>query len=311
MRVATIGVFDGVHRGHQALVAAAARLAGHQGEVVAVTFDPHPLAVLRPDLAPALLTTIDRRVQLLRDAGAADVVVLPFTPELAAQSPEEFVDRLVGAPGTAGIAGEGIGAIVAGDNFRFGKGAAGDPGTLAELGASRGYVVEVLTLISEDVPGEGPITWSSTYVRGRIAAGDLPAATHVLGRPHRVTGTVVHGDHRGRELGYPTANLDLDVDYALPPDGVCAGRLVLGDGGTDSVMLPAAVSIGTNPHFGGVERRVEAHVLGRDDLDLYGQGVGVDLVDRIRGQQVFDSVDGLIAQMARDVAEAAERLQRL
>lgn len=297
MRVVIIGNFDGVHGGHRALVERARGRAGTgpDDRVVAVTFDPHPAAVLRPESAPARLTSMPRREELLRAAGADEVVVLHFTPELASRTPEEFARMLRESPEIAAD------AVIVGDNFRFGARAAGDTATLAVLGRDLGFEVEVLPLVSEEIPGDADGAWSSTRIRERIAAGDLVAAGAMLGRPHRLEGIVVRGDQRGRELGYPTANVEVADGAAIPPDGVYAGWLVVA-----GEQLPAAVSIGTNPQFAGTERRVEAYAIGRDDLDLYGAAVGVDLVARLRGQEVFDSVDDLIVQMARDVA-AAER----
>lgn len=299
MRVAIIGNFDGVHGGHRALVQRArARAGSGPGDtVVAVTFDPHPAAVLRPDQAPARLMSVERRKQLLREAGADDVVVLHFTPELAARTPEEFARMLCEDPAIAAD------AVIVGDNFRFGARAAGDTAMLAELGQRLGFEVEAIALVAEDIPGDAEGAWSSTRIRDAVAAGDLDAATAMLGRPHRLEGVVVRGDQRGRELGYPTANVDVEADAAVPPDGVYAGWLVVA-----GEALDAAVSIGTNPQFQGRERRVEAYVIGRDDLDLYGLEVAVDLVRRLRGQEVFDSVEALVDQMARDVSAARAAL---
>jgi riboflavin kinase/FMN adenylyltransferase len=299
VRVAIIGNFDGVHGGHRALVHQARQRAGAgpDDRVVAVTFDPHPAAVLRPDSAPARLTSVERRADLLREAGVDDVVVLHFTPELASLSPREFARMLREDPAIAAD------AVIVGDNFRFGARAAGDTAMLADLGGEMGFDVEVIALVSEDIPGDIDGAWSSTRIRESIAAGDLVAAAAMLGRPHRLEGIVVRGDQRGRELGYPTANVDVASDVAVPPDGVYAGWLVVG-----GVGLPAAVSIGTNPQFDGRERRVEAYAIDRDDLDIYGAPVAVDLVVRLRGQEVFDSVDDLIAQMGRDVTAARAAL---
>jgi riboflavin kinase/FMN adenylyltransferase len=299
VRVAIIGNFDGVHGGHRALVNQARQRAGAgpDDRVVAVTFDPHPAAVLRPDSAPARLTSVERRADLLREAGVDDVVVLHFTPELASLSPREFARML---REDSAIAAD---AVIVGDNFRFGARAAGDTAMLADLGGEMGFDVEVIALVSEDIPGDIDGAWSSTRIRESIAAGDLVAAAAMLGRPHRLEGIVVRGDQRGRELGYPTANVDVASDVAVPPDGVYAGWLVVG-----GVGLPAAVSIGTNPQFDGRERRVEAYAIDRDDLDIYGAPVAVDLVVRLRGQEVFDSVDDLIAQMGRDVTAARAAL---
>ncbi len=299
MRVAIIGNFDGVHGGHRALIRRAREFAGDGpgDRVVAVTFDPHPAAVLRPDQAPASLTSVQRRADLLREAGADEVVVLHFTRDLASRSPEEFARLLRDDPAIAAD------AVIVGDNFRFGAKAAGDTAMLTSLGRDLGFAVEVLPLISEAIPGDADGAWSSTRIRERIAAGDLVAASTMLGRPHRLEGVVVRGDQRGRELGYPTANVEVEPDMAIPPDGVYAGWLVVA-----GEPLPAAISIGTNPQFAGSERRVEAYAIGRDDLDIYGALVAVDLVVGLRGQEVFASVEDLVEQMGRDVAAAQAAL---
>ena len=305
MRVAIIGNFDGVHGGHRALVARARERAGSgSGRVVAVTFDPHPAAVLRPDQAPAALTSVEQRADLLREAGVDDVVVLDFTPELAASSPEDFARMLRDRPDIAAD------AVIVGDNFRFGARAAGDTALLSALGGDLGFTVEVLPLVTGQVPGDTDGAWSSTRIRASIESGDMAGAASMLGRPHRLEGVVVRGDQRGRDLGYPTANIEVPRGRAIPPDGVYAAWLVIpveGVGG-GSDRLPAAVSIGTNPQFDGTERRVEAYAIGRDDLDLYGAVVAVDLVERLRGQEVFDSVEALVEQMGRDVAAAQQAL---
>jgi len=288
VRVATIGNFDGVHGGHRALVRMARERAG-DGQVVAVTFDPHPAAILRPDLAPPMLTTVARREDLLREEGADEVVVLEFTRELASSSPEDFARMLRDDPRIRAD------VVVVGENFRFGARAAGDTATLEQLGGALGFEVEALPLVS----GGDAAAWSSTRIREAISKGDVASAAVMLGRPHRLEGVVVLGDQRGRELGYPTANLDVPAGLAIPPDGVYAGWLVVA-----GETLPAAISIGTNPQFAGTERRVEAHAIDREGLDIYGAAAAVDLVARLRGQEVFDSVDDLIAQMARDVAGA-------
>ena len=292
MRVAIIGNFDGVHAGHRALLARARGIAP-DAHVVAVTFDPHPAAVLRPDRAPASLTTTRRRAELLSQEGADEVVVLAFTPELASRTPEEFARILREDPRIAAD------AVVVGENFRFGARAAGDTATLEALGGALGFAVEALPLVT----GDHAAAWSSSGIRDAIAQGDMRGAERMLGRPHRLEGVVVRGDRRGRELGYPTANVEVAPRMAIPPDGVYAAWLVV-----RGQALPAAVSIGTNPQFAGTERRVEAYVIDRADLDLYDAEVAVDLVDRLRGQEVFDSVEGLVAQMARDVAAAKEVL---
>ncbi len=284
--VATIGVFDGVHRGHQRIVS---RTLGRAAELrlpaVAVTFEPLPETVVRPDAAPQLLTTFDRRLELLGGLGVDGVYVVHFDAEFAQLTPAEFTSSvLVDALRTV--------EVLVGENFRFGRRASGDVAALTALGSASGFMVDVISLSHPDGVDAPP--FSSTWIRERIADGDVEAAATALGRPHRVEGVVVHGDHRGRELGYPTANLDVPADLAVPADGVYAGWL---DG------MPAAVSIGTNPTFDGVARRVEAHVLDRDDLDLYGQHMSLDLVARLRGMVRFDGVEPLLAQMGVDVAQ--------
>jgi riboflavin kinase/FMN adenylyltransferase len=294
--VVTIGVFDGVHRGHQRIVhRALARAAELRLPAVAVTFEPLPEFVVRPLAKPALLTTLEHRLELLGDLGLDAAYVIDFTPEFSQRSPEEFVqavlvDRLRAVD------------IVVGANFRFGRRAAGDVATLAEIGGTAGFMVDPIQLagpISEPDSDASSKVFSSSWIRERIAAGDVEAAADALGRPHRLVGTVVHGDHRGRELGYPTANLELPPDVAIPADGVYAGRL---NG------MPAAISIGTNPTFGGTGRRVEAYAIDQTGLDLYGQVVTLDFVARLRPMVTFDSVEALVAQMANDVEETRRRL---
>jgi len=293
--VVTIGNFDGVHLGHQHVVRRAVEVAREVGvsDVVAVTFDPHPIAVLRPEHAPPTLTTIDERLVLLKAAGADDVLVVPFSREIAAWAPEEFIDRIV-------VGALHAKAVVVGANFRFGNRASGDIATLREAGASRDFVVEGITLDG------GPQVWSSTYVRNCLAAGDVAGAAEALGRPFTVRGTVVKGDERGRELGFPTANVPTDGAVAAPADGVYAGRLKRLDTGEE---YPAAISVGTNPTFDGErERRVESYVLDRTDLELYGVEVEVVFVERLRGMIRFDGIDKLVETMHDDVRRAREIL---
>lgn len=311
--VVAIGNFDGVHRGHRTVLAAVVRLADERRcRSVAITFDPHPVRVLRPDRAPVPLTTLEHRLELMGATGLDAVLVLPFTHELASWSPERFVDDVI-------VDRLRARAVVVGHDIRFGHRNSGDLETMRTLGKSRGFDVLTVDDVGDREAGEedagpaggedgGHVTarWSSTWLRRVIAEGDVEAAARVLGRPHRVTGTVVHGDHRGRELGYPTANLGPDAVGAVPADGVYAGRLRRLARGADDPdgYLPAAVSIGTNPTFDGRQRRVEAYVLDRDDLDLYGEPVGVDFVARLRPTVRFDGVEPLLAQMADDVRRA-------
>ena len=291
--VVAIGVFDGVHYGHRRVIAkAVAHAHALEAPLVVVTFDPHPDEIVRPGTHPSLLSTIDHRCWLLAELGADAICVLPFTRELALLSPEDFVDTVL-------VERFGALAVVVGDNFRFGHRASGDTETLADLGRERGFGVYAEQLVS----GEGGV-WSSTYVRGLVRAGDVASAAYSLGRPHRVEGTVVHGDKRGRELGYPTANLATTPHAAIPADGVYAAHLLVAPYTAHETRYPSAVSIGTNPTFDSGERRVEAYALDYDDLDLYGAHVALDFVGRIRGQVRFEGPDAmaeLMATMARDV----------
>ena len=336
--VTTVGVFDGVHRGHRTIIGRAVERAREAGlPSVLLTFDPHPSEVVRPGTHPALLTTHRYRAELVEALGVDVFCVLPFTPEFARLEPAEFVHRvLVERLHTA--------AVVVGENFRYGRKAAGDVATLRADGARFGFAVEGVTLF-----GESDTTYSSTYVRACVDAGDVEQAARALGRDHRVEGVVVRGDRRGRQLGYPTANVEPVPSSAVPADGVYAGRLLrwsppggeVGDGTGPAAVgparsgsgerpagqqvpvvdamepagkimrLPAALSIGTNPTFSGRERRVEVHVFDPDggpppDLDLYGERVGVEFVARLRDMVRFDSVEALLRQMAGDVARCRQ-----
>jgi len=292
--VATIGVFDGVHRGHQRVVERAVQIGREQGlPVVVVTFDPHPDEVVRPAPHPASLTSERRLAQLLAGLGADALLVLPFTVEFSRLSPDDFVrivlaDRLHAA------------AVVVGEDFRFGHRAAGDVPLLTELGGKYDFTAEGVPLLIA-----GGVTISSTAIRERLAAGDVAGAAGILGRPHRVEGVVVRGHMRGRALGFPTANLEVPPRMAIPADGVYAGWLTRLDlDGNETERWPAAISVGTNPTFGGGDRSVEAYALDRDDLDLYGVHAAIDFADRLRGNDRFETVDALVTQMHADVAQA-------
>ena len=306
--VVTVGMFDGVHLGHRALLDRVAAEAAARGvPAAAVTFDRHPLAVLRPGSEPPLLTTLDRKVELLGEAGVGVVLVLAFTPELSQVGAEAFAADVL-------FDGLGARAVVVGENFRFGHKAAGDPDLLADLGRPRGIEV-----VAVGLHANGGQVVSSTRVRAELAAGDVAAAAASLGRPHAVEGVVVAGNRRGGPvLGMPTANLDLPAGIAIPADGVYAGHLTdevpegSGEPQGDSplgrpVARPAAVSVGTNPQFGSERRRVEAHVLDFDG-DLYGHRVSVGFAHRLRGQAVFADVEELAAQMRADVDQARRLL---
>jgi len=281
----TIGVFDGVHRGHQSLIRHNLDLAARLGlESVVVTFDPNPLEVLRPDAAPARLCDLARRVELIARLGVELVEVLEFDTELAAMTAEEFVASVL-------IKRLDARHVVIGHGFRFGNRAAGSADTLR----AAGLTVDEFGLVGDERP------LSSTRVRAAVADGDVKAAAEMLGRAHEVVGTVVQGEKRGRALGFPTANLEHHRLAAIPADGVYAGVAV-----TDGERYPAAISIGTNPTFEGHHRTVEAYLLDVD-LDLYGHRVRVEFAERLRDTLAFDGVEALVTQMHQDVA-ATRRL---
>ena len=293
--VVTIGNFDGVHLGHQHVVRRARETASELGvdPVIAVTFDPHPMAVLRPDHAPPTLSGIEDRAALLGRAGVDAVLALPFDRDMASWSPEDFIRRvLVEALHARGV--------VVGANFRFGARAAGEVATLVGAGETRGFETVGVALDG------GPQVWSSTYVRQCLATGDVAGAAEALGRAFVVRGSVVEGDKRGREMGYPTANVPIPPIDAAPADGVYAGWLTRLDTGE---RYPAAISVGTNPTFDGErERRVESYVLDRDDLELYGVEVEVAFVERLRGMVKFEGMAALVETMHDDVRRAREIL---
>ncbi|WP_407360712.1 bifunctional riboflavin kinase/FAD synthetase [Microbacterium sp. LBN7] len=288
-----IGKFDGVHAGHRAVIRRLNEAAAASGSrAVAVTFDRNPLAVLRPDRCPENVVTVDRKLELLGELGLDATLVLTFDEELAARSAEDFVvDILVGALK--------VSTVLVGRDFRFGRGGAGTPALLRELGPAHGFSVEVV----DDVylPGSSRRV-SSTWIRELLIDGDVTEAARVLGRHPDVRGEVVHGLKRGRELGFPTANLSTIVDAFVPADGVYAGWLIDHDTG---IRHPSAISVGTNPTFDDVlERQVEAHVLDETSLDLYGHDVTVEFVERLRGMVAYEGIDKLSAQIAVDVADA-------
>jgi riboflavin kinase/FMN adenylyltransferase len=266
-RGVAVGTFDGVHVGHQRVIETVRSAAPELAPTV-VTFWPHPRIVLGN--AVGLLTTLERRLELLGAAGIDETLVVEFTPELAEMDPEAFVDELLRPIGTE--------LVVAGTGFRFGHGRRGDLDTLEELGLAVGRV--------ELVPGV-----SSTAIRGQLAEGNVERAARMLGRPAEVEGTVVAGDARGGTLGYPTANLRVDPDLLVPAYGIYAGS---------AAGHRAAISIGTNPHYGGSERRVEAFLLDFEG-DLYGQRLVVQLWQRLRDERVFANEEELVAQITRDV----------
>ncbi|MCP9624011.1 bifunctional riboflavin kinase/FAD synthetase [Nocardia otitidiscaviarum] len=293
--VLTIGVFDGVHRGHAQLISRAVKSAAARGvPAVLMTFDPHPLEVVRPGSHPAQLTTLDRRAELVAELGIDVMVVMPFTQEFMKLTPERYVQELL-------VDKLQVAEVVVGDNFTFGKQAAGTVDTMRELGGRYGFDTDGVQLL-----GEHAVTFSSTYIRSCVVAGDMAAAAEALGRPHRVEGIVVRGDGRGKGLGFPTANVAPHLHAAVPADGVYAGWFTVLDSG-DPVRRMAAVSVGTNPTFDGRNRTVEPHVLDFDG-DLYGKRVAVDFVEQLRGMRKFDSIDELVEAIGRDVKQAREIL---
>ncbi|MGA4508664.1 bifunctional riboflavin kinase/FAD synthetase [Propionibacteriaceae bacterium G1746] len=289
--VVVIGNFDGVHQGHVNLLAEAQAQAPGLPLVV-VTFWPHPQSIIRPGTEPPLLTNLPDRIELLRAAGAAEVRVLPFTRDVMGWSPAEFVDRTLMPLHPA--------VVCVGANFTFGKKAAGTVETLRELGEGRFQVHEVHLSEVHDA------ATCSTLVREALSHGEVGEAAVHLGRPFRYSGVVVMGHQRGRELGFPTANLPVERGHAAPGDGVYAGWLTV-DG--EAERMPASISVGTNPTFDDVpDVVVEAYVLDRDDLNLYGRTVHVDFVERLRGNVKFDGLETLIAQIGADVERTREVL---
>jgi len=297
--VVTVGNFDGVHRGHQAVLermVADARARDHVA--IAVTFDPHPKAVHDPTHQPELITGLTDRLERLADTGLDGVLVVTYTMDFALQTPEAFVRDYL-------VTGLNAACVVIGHDTRFGRGNAGDVTTMRALGEQYGFDVDVID--DACAISESGRRWSSTWVRDLLDTGDLPGAAEVLGRPHRLRGTVVHGDKLGREIGFPTANIEV-AEGMIPRHGVYAGRLTVVDpkgnraaSGIVGEALPAAVSLGLNYTVGGTDLRVEAFVIDREGLDLYGAEVTLDLIEWRRPMLDFGSLDALIEALAADV----------
>lgn len=288
----SIGVFDGVHRGHQVvlrrLVATAATLAATPA---VLTFDPHPLEVVAPDAAPKLLTTVEQRVEVFAELGIELVGVLPFV-EIRDLTPQAFAREVLA---------ERLAArhVVVGSDFRFGKDREGTAELLASLGGQLGFSVEPVELLAER---DGEVV-SSTRIRRLVASGAVEEAAEVMGRPHELRGRVIHGDSRGHSIGYPTANLHIPERMAIPADGVYAAWAVV-----EGKAWPAVVNIGVRPTFGVSSRTVEAHLLGFSG-DLYGSQVALRFVSRLRDERRFGGVDELVEQLQRDVEEGRRRLE--
>lgn len=283
----TIGKFDGVHIGHRRVLEALRTIATDEKLVSTVmTFDRHPLALLNSQLSPLPLSSNRQKRELLAATGVDATIMEPFTAEFSALEPEEFVDTVLVRALNARI-------VFVGSTFRFGHGGRGDVALLTELGATRDFGVRSI----DEVFADDHTAVSSTLVRDLLSRGDIQGATRLLGRAPEVRAIVVHGQQRGRELGYPTANLSRDLEGFIPADGVYAARIII-----DGQSMPAAVSIGNNPTFEGVpEKQVEAHVLD-EDFDMYGKLVTLEFVDYVRPMVRFSDVDGLIAQMKLDEA---------
>ncbi|MCF8522050.1 MAG: bifunctional riboflavin kinase/FAD synthetase [Candidatus Planktophila sp.] len=289
MTLVVIGVFDGVHKGHQEILNRAKELAGGE-KIIALTFDPHPTTVFAPERAPSLLTTLADRVELLKIQNADQVAVMKFTKEFAAVSPQDFVKNVLVDQLEAT-------KVVVGKDFTYGYKAAGNIETLRQSGKELGFEVIALDLVDE---GDHKI--SSTRIRTYLVEGKVEVARELLSRPHRLDGVVVHGEKRGREIGYPTANLGELEGQTIPADGVYAGWLTVGID-----RWPAAISIGTNPTFEGVRaRQVEAYALDQVGLDLYDKKATIEFGWRLRDTLKFDGLDPLLEQMAKDCSRARE-----
>jgi|UniRef100_UPI00404B68F6 riboflavin kinase / FMN adenylyltransferase len=291
--VVLIGVFDGVHKGHQLLLNRAKEIADGRN-IVALTFDPHPMQVLAPERAPTLLTTLADRVELLKIHNADQVAVLKFNDQFSAMKPADFVkDVLVGQLSAS--------TIIVGKNFTYGHKAAGNVDTLIRDGQNLDFTVDVQDLES----GEGEVI-SSSRIRNLVTAGQVEEARTLLTRPHRLDGVVVHGEKRGREIGYPTANLGNIDGQTVPKDGVYAGWLTVGIN-----FWPAAISIGTNPTFAGERaRQVEAYALDQEGLDLYDKNASIEFGWRLRDTLKFDGLEPLLVQMKLDCDQARSLTER-
>lgn len=297
--VVTVGIFDGVHLGHKAVLEHTVAQAKARGiPSIALTFDPHPAKVHHAENYMPMVMGLADRLERLEAAGIDYAYVQHYTLEYAQASPEEFVRDQLCAELHARC-------VVVGEDVRFGKGNAGDGALLKQLGEKYGFDVE---LLSDRLDASGT-RYSSTRIRALLATGDVSGAREVLGRAHRLRGVVVPGFQRGRELGFPTANIAGEDRGEVPADGVYAGWLVRRvPGGQADEYLPAAISVGTNPQFDGQERTVEAHVLGRADLNLYGEDVALEFTQYLRPMLTFGSVDELLAQMDDDLARCAQVL---
>ncbi len=293
--VVTIGAYDGVHLGHRAVIAEVRRRAEAIGaSSVVVTFDRHPASIVRPESAPKLLTDLEQRLELLASTGVDATLVVPFDTERATESAEEFVQEVL-------VDCLGVRSVVVGEDFHFGKARRGNVALLKTLGESGGFSVSGIDLVGNDGQPTDGLKVSSTQIRQLLRNGDVEAAAALLGRQHEVRGPVVHGDARGRTLGFPTANVAVPPEICLPSDGIYAGWLERADG----TVLPAALNLGRRPTFYAAQpySLLEAFVIDWSG-DLYDEEVKVRFVKRLRPEMKFDGIDALIAQMNHDVIEA-------
>lgn len=284
--VVVIGVFDGVHKGHQALLNRAKEIADGRS-IVALTFDPHPRTVFAPDSVPPMLTTLADRVELLKIHNADQVAVMKFNEQFAGMSPEDFVENIL-------VKQLHVSTVIVGRNFTYGAKAAGNVDTLIKAGLTHNFIVDIQELAG------GADVISSSRIRNLVMQGKVEEARELLSRPHRLDGVVVHGEKRGREIGYPTANLGKIDGQTIPADGIYAGWLTVGIN-----YWPAAISIGTNPTFEGDRgRQVEAYALDQQGLDLYDKAASIEFGWYLRPTLKFDGLDELLVQMKKDCDEA-------
>ncbi|MEY3973135.1 MAG: hypothetical protein RJA71_447 [Actinomycetota bacterium] len=290
--VVVIGVFDGVHKGHQVLLNRAKEIADGRS-IIALTFDPHPTTVFAPDRAPTMLTTLADRVELLKIHNADQVAVIKFNEKFAAMSPEDFVTNVL-------VNQLHARTVIVGKNFTYGHKAAGNVDTLIKSGLIHNFTVDVQELKADTE------VISSSRIRTLVVEGKVEKARELLSRPHRLDGVVVHGEKRGREIGYPTANLGKIEGQTIPADGVYAGWLTVGIN-----FWPAAISIGTNPTFEGARgRQVEAYALDQQGLDLYDKNASIEFGWFLRPTLKFDSLDELLVQMKKDCDKARELTEK-
>ena len=290
--VVVIGVFDGVHKGHQLLLDRAKEIADGRS-IVALTFDPHPTTVFAPDKAPTMLTTLADRVELLKIHNADQVAVMKFNEKFAEMSPDDFVQTVLVNQLHASV-------VIVGKNFTYGHKAAGNVDTLIKSGLAHNFTVDIQELKADTE------VISSSRIRKLVTEGNVEKARELLSRPHRLDGVVVHGEKRGREIGYPTANLGNIDGQTIPADGIYAGWLTVGIN-----FWPAAISIGTNPTFEGVRgRQVEAYALDQEGLELYDKNASIEFGWFLRPTLKFDGLEPLLEQMKKDCDKARELTEK-